>query len=438
MMKFAKTVVTLVFLLATIGAAASVCADLIPTPDFSDHPIPTQSAPRADAFWWAWGDIAALFIALCLATYLAHVDRSRKKLLLLTIASLIWFGFVRQGCVCAIGATQNVAFALWNPSYAIPIAAVVFFSLPIVFTLFFGRTFCAAVCPLGAIQELVVVRHVRLPYWLNQSLGLLPYFYLGAAVLLASTGAAFIICRFDPFVGFFRLSGDQSMLLFGGGLLLLGAFVGRPYCRFLCPYGAILRVLSPLSKWHVGITPSECVQCRLCEDTCPYDAITTPTIAQSADDRRRGKHRLFGTLVLAPVLIAGGAWFGNQLGAPLAAWDSDVRLAEQLSAEELGLTQQVTKASDAFRGAGKTPALAYQRALELRSRYRSLGVWLGAWVGLVVSAKLILLSLRRLRKDYEPNRAGCVSCGRCYAYCPVEQVRCGWISDVSEHPEVKT
>ena len=74
------------------------------------------------------------------------------------------------------------------------------------FTLFFGRTFCAAVCPLGAVQELVAVRPVKVPRWLDQALGLLAYVYLGAAVMFAATGTAFLICRYDPFVGFFRRS----------------------------------------------------------------------------------------------------------------------------------------------------------------------------------------------------------------------------------------
>jgi len=122
--------------------------------------------------------VVLLLAALCLATWLAHVARSRNGLLLLTIASLIWFGFVRGGCVCAIGATQNVALAASDPNYAVPFAVVCFFTLPLAFTLFFGRTFCAAVCPLGAIQELVAVRSVRVPGWLDQALGLLAYIYL--------------------------------------------------------------------------------------------------------------------------------------------------------------------------------------------------------------------------------------------------------------------
>ena len=422
-MRSYSAIVALVVL--TVGLLSHASAELIPTPDFSDHPIPTSRAPQARSAWWGAVDMAALVLALSLATYFAHVTRSRRHLFLLTIASLVWFGFVRGGCVCAIGATQNVALAICDSSYAVPLSVVVFFCLPLVFTLFFGRTFCAAVCPLGAIQELVAVRTVRIPSWLNHSLGLVPYFYLGAAAVLAGTGTAFIICRYDPFVAFFRLSGSAPMLAFGACLLFTGAFVGRPYCRFLCPYGAILRVLSRFSKWHVRIPPSDCVQCRLCEDVCPYDAIETPTGVPSAAERASGKRRLLVVLALAPILVAGMAWAGRQLSEPLAGYHPVVRLAEQLRKEELGLTQQTTKASDAFRLPGNSPTDAYRKAIDLHDHYRSRGVWLGAWVGLVVAGKLVQLSIRRSRAEFEPNHAGCVSCGRCYWYCPVEQVRCG-------------
>ena len=111
------------------------------------------------------------------------------------------------------------------------LAAVAFFALPLVFTLLFGRTFCAAVCPLGAVQELVAVRPLKVPLWLDHALGLLAYVYLGAAVLFAATDTAFVICRYDPFVAMFRLSGDVNMLVLGGCFLAVGMLVGRPYCR---------------------------------------------------------------------------------------------------------------------------------------------------------------------------------------------------------------
>ncbi len=421
-----RTLVSIV-VLTVLGIFSANCAwaQLIPTPDFTDHVVPTSEAAEPGSTWWEVTDIVGLVVALCLATYFALVSRNRGHMFLLTVACLFYFGFVRQGCVCPIGATQNVALATANTSYVLPITVVVFFLLPLVFTLFFGRTFCAAVCPLGAIQELVAVRSVRVPCWLDQSLGLLPYIYLGAAVILAATSTAFIICRYDPFVAMFRLSGSVPMLLFGSGLLLIGVFVGRPYCRYLCPYGAILRVLSRFSKWHARVTPDECINCRLCEDAWPYGAIQTPTVRLSKDQHRREKHQFILALALVPVWIIGGAGLGSRLGEPLARWNPEVRLAQQLTAEQLGMAAETTDASDAFRSAGRSPREAYLAADMLQQRSATMAAWLGAWIGLVVAIKLVQLSMRRQRIDHQANRSGCVACGRCYRYCPVEQALAG-------------
>ena len=143
------------------------------------------------------------------------------------------------------------------------------------------------------------------------------------------------------------------MMIFGGCLLLIGLFVGRPYCRYLCPYGAILRVLSPFSRWHVRIPPEDCINCRLCEDVCPYDAIRPPTIPQSADERRAGRRRFLWLLWLAPVLVLVFAGLGTLLAVPLARWHPEVRLAEQLRQEELGTDRATTDASDAYRSSGR-------------------------------------------------------------------------------------
>ena len=59
----------------------------------------------------------------------------------LSIFSLLYFGFWRKGCVCAIGSVQNVALALFDPGYAVPLGVAAFFVLPLAFALFAGRAF---------------------------------------------------------------------------------------------------------------------------------------------------------------------------------------------------------------------------------------------------------------------------------------------------------
>jgi len=131
--------------------------------------------------------------------------------------------------------------------YVVPYFVIGIFVLPLLAALFFGRVFCGGVCPLGAIQEVVLVKPVTVPPRLDRALGACKWVYLAAAVGLAAAPVAyrdFVICRFDPFVSFFRFTGTFSMLLFGGLLLTVGLFVGRPYCRYLCPYGALLALMS--------------------------------------------------------------------------------------------------------------------------------------------------------------------------------------------------
>ena len=263
-------------------------AERFPPPDFTDHKLPPTIVPSSPPMFYEYLDLAALFVGLSLASYFAVFKRSRRGLFMLSIVSLLWLGFWRDGCICPIGAIQNITLAACTSNYALPLTVAAFFALPLIFTIFFGRTFCAAVCPLGAVQELAALKPIRVPEWLDHALGLLAYIYLGAAVLFSVTGTAFIICRYDPFVGFFRMNAGANMLVLGGCFLLVGIFVGRPYCRYLCPYGAILGLISRVSQWHVRIPPEKCINCRLCEDACPYGAIREPTVPQTPESRRKG------------------------------------------------------------------------------------------------------------------------------------------------------
>jgi NAD-dependent dihydropyrimidine dehydrogenase PreA subunit len=240
------------------------------------YKTPPVQKPRPRDYSLQVLDVVLLAAAMGVSIWLVTGRRSRNWLNVLTIGSLAYFGFYREGCVCPIGSIQNVTVAFIDPRYAIPMVVVATFFLPLVVALFYGRAFCGGVCALGAIQELVLVRPVLVPRRLDQALGLLKYVYLGAAITFAVLPAVsrdFVICRFDPFVGFFRHGGPPHMLMIGGAFLVLGMFVGRPYCRYLCPYGGLLTWCSRLARRGVTVTPDEELDCGLCTEACPYGAI---------------------------------------------------------------------------------------------------------------------------------------------------------------------
>ena len=445
----------LLTLLVVAGAARS--QSRFPPPEFeSGYTQPTPTVPPGRAGWADYVDLAVLAGALALASAATLWIRRRWVIVAIGIAALGYFGFYKQGCICPIGAIQNVAMAIFaTGGYVIPLTVVGFFLLPLVAALFFGRSFCAAVCPLGVTQDLLALKPIRVPTWLDRALGLLPWVYLAAAVLFAATGSAMIICRYDPFVSIFRLvplgkmfegwarrdpalnpaalSGRFDTLILTASFLLVGVFVARPYCRYFCPYGALLGLMSRLALKRVTITPAECIQCRLCEDSCPVNAIRPPTPQASPRQRLAGKGSLAATLALLPVLIAGGAALGGMFGATMARLHPTVELADRVRLENAGAVEGVTDASEAFRATGESAESLYAEADEVESRFtgliRPMGVGVGgahlfgAFVGLVVGLKLVGLSVRRSRSDYEPDAASCIACGRCFSRCPVEQAK---------------
>ena len=423
MTRFGFITILLVSLSALCAGAQTI--EKFPPPDFVEtgHEFPQTTTPPPDNQIYEYVDSMVLLASMLAATYLIYRRRSRKGIFALVVFSLLYFGFWRKGCICPIGALQNVTLTIFDSSYVIPLTALFFFLVPLVFALFAGRVFCAAVCPLGAIQDLVAVKPISIPVWLEGVLRLFAYVYLAAAVLFAATGSAFVICRYDPFVAFFRLSGNVNILIIGTCLLLIGTVVARPYCRFLCPYGLILRQFSRLAKKRVTITPDECIKCRLCEDSCPFGAIRMPTVPWPDTDYARGKRTLGIMIILLPVLGLLLGWCGYALSPTAARVHATVRLADRIHMENTGLVGDTTDASDAFRATGKSTKELFAEADAIIGDFVVCGWIAGAFLGIVAGAKLIRNALRPNRDQYTADRASCLACGRCYEWCPREQLR---------------
>lgn len=432
-----RTLCRALVLLLFFSAFALAAEQRFPPPDFeSGHKLPVTTTPPPRAAALQYVDLAVLAAGLGVATWLIYRKRSRKGLIGLSIFSALYFGFYRKGCICAIGSVQNVALALFDPGYAVPLVAVGFFALPLAFALFGGRAFCAGVCPHGALQDLVLLRPVKVPSWLEQGLSILPFIYLGLGVLLAATGSMFVICQYDPFIPIFRMSGRTLMVLTGAALLLLGVFVGRPYCRFLCPYGALLKVASTVARFRVRVTPDYCTQCRLCEASCPFGAMREPQAAKpEAGELGIGRRRLALLLVLTPLLMGGLGWLGSRFSVPASKLHSTVALAERYVLErDTPLKTGVLSPDDlALDRARQDPQTLLTHAVEIRRKFLIGGWVFGAWAGLVIGAKLLSLALHRRRTDYEPDRGDCFGCARCFEFCPNELVRRG-LMPASELP----
>jgi polyferredoxin len=411
----------MIFLLLFFWHMVLFAQDRFPRPEFeSGHVYPTNQMPAPRAQVWEYIDVLVLIGALLMTTWLALKKRSRQGLIWMSVFSLAYFGFYRQGCICAVGSVQNVSLALFNTGYSIPLTALLFFIIPLLFALAFGRVFCAGVCPLGAIQELTGLKPVKLPKSVELTLALVPFIYLAIAILFASTNSQFLICRYDPFVGIFRLDAPYTMIIFGALLLLAGIFVNRPYCRFLCPYGVLLNIFSRFAGKHLTITPAECINCRLCEEVCPYDAIIPSDTDQKNVAPEKSRKRFILYFLLVPLFAATGAFLLYNLAPSLSGANSTVRLAREIRTEKKTGIESELKDVVAFKESGKTESELYNEEEMIIGRFRNGSPWAGAFLGISFGIGMISLTIKTKRNEYKPHQGKCYSCGRCFKFCPIK------------------
>ena len=144
-------------------------------------------------------------------------------------------------------------------------------------------------------------------------------------------------------------------------------------------------------------------------------AVPLPDLASLSD---RDAERL---LAAAPVIILLAGGIGWSAHAVLARMHPTVRLAERIAAEEAGNVEGTTIESDAFREGDQTAAALYAEAHAIDNRFKPAGAALGVFLGIALCARLYRLSVLRHEHDYIADKGTCLSCARCFKYCPVEE-----------------
>ncbi len=161
-----------------------------------------------------------------------------------------------------------------------------------------GRFICGWLCPFGLVQDLLhkipllkkkknMPGHRRL-IWLKYGILALFVLILPAAVSVTVTGMGEpwfckYICPSGTLFGGLPLlavnSGLRSAagMLFGWKLFLLLAVVllsvkyYRPFCKYVCPLGAVYGCFNPISLYRFHVDEEKCVECGACQKTCGMD-----------------------------------------------------------------------------------------------------------------------------------------------------------------------
>lgn len=165
-----------------------------------------------------------------------------------------------------------------------PAALTIFLAL-VAMCMVFRRGFCGWICPLGFLSNLLDRLGRKLGLAKRVSGRTRYLLWVPKYLFLAGALAAFVVLLTLPAIEQFRttpyyFAADSRMLLFFArpsllllavlaGLVLASLLVRNFWCRFLCPYGALLGLVALCSPVAMQRKPDSCIACGKCARTCP-------------------------------------------------------------------------------------------------------------------------------------------------------------------------
>jgi NosR/NirI family nitrous oxide reductase transcriptional regulator len=273
----------------------------------------------------------ALFAAFATLVMVSFFRKSVRLRFVTLVASVLYLGFYKSQLLSIVNVfgTLSETLAVFKvggfgggglPPFVYSLAWYAFAIFAVVTTVLWGRIYCGRVCAFGALTQLIdaVVParwRVTVPPALEQRASYIKYGILIAAVGYYLATRQITFYRYiEPFWMFTR-EGTTVLWIMLAVLLVASVFVRNLYCRFLCPLGAALGLLSTLTVFKIKRW-NECSQCKLCEKTCEWGAIRKRKIVLAEcvrcddcerlyDDKQRCPHWLLEAKRKARALVAG-------------------------------------------------------------------------------------------------------------------------------------
>lgn len=162
-------------------------------------------------------------------------------------------------------------------------ATFVLFAIVVALSVAFGPVFCGWVCPMGTVQEWVSRlgrklfgrRHnTFVPPRLDRILRYLRYLVLAWVVYMTAATGTLIFEAWDPYYTMFNLWSDElawSGVAILAVVLILSLFVERPFCKYACPFGAVLGLSNLFRVFGIRRNAATCINCSACDRACPMN-----------------------------------------------------------------------------------------------------------------------------------------------------------------------
>jgi polyferredoxin len=187
--------------------------------------------------------------------------------------------------LCPFGGVVTLynLFSLGTFIKKIHMSAVILMSIIFVLAILFGPVFCGWVCPLGTMEEWIGKAGRKMfknkynnfvPKKLDRILRYLRYIVLVWVVYMTSVSGYLLFDKIDPYNALFSFWSEEaapSAIIVLVVTLILSLFVERPWCKYACPYGALLGISNKFRIFKIKRNKNTCISCKKCDRSCPMN-----------------------------------------------------------------------------------------------------------------------------------------------------------------------
>ena len=256
-----------------------------------------------------WADILApqyLDLAVLAAFFvLAMISFKRKSVALKFVTFAFAIGYLGFAKSYLISITNIFSVLDWNwPVVKHNLAWYLFFAFTVVSTILWGRLYCGRICAYGALTQtldaiLPAKWRVNVPRSIEKRAAMIKFGVLAGVIAYYLLTHDLLIYQYTEPFWMFGMFGTPLMWTLLAILLTATLFVRNLYCRFLCPVGATLGLMSYLTVFRIKRW-SECNTCRICEKACQWGAIEGPKILMTECVRCDDCERLYADTKVCP------------------------------------------------------------------------------------------------------------------------------------------
>ena len=187
--------------------------------------------------------------------------------------------------VCPFGGVETLYTYLASGLFVSKIhdSSLVLAAIVLIMSFLFGPVFCGWICPLGTVQEWVSKIGRKLfkrrfnhfvPLKLDNVLRYLRYGVLVWVLYVTATSGSLLFEAYDPYFALFNFWSTEvawTSLAVLGVTLVLSVFVERPWCKYACPYGAVLGLTNLFRVFSIKRAESTCKADGACSIMCPMN-----------------------------------------------------------------------------------------------------------------------------------------------------------------------